>query len=191
MSSLNQAIETQMRNIQTKTGRSLDELAAMIRRSGFSKHGEIRDLFHREMGLGYGDANALTHAILQSDGTRAAQTKNLSGEGVLDTIYTGSKATMRPIHEKIMTQVLQFGEFEILPKMGYISLRRRRQFAMIGPATNTRFEVGLNAKGLESGRRLLEQLPGGMCNYKVKLADVAEVDSQLIGWMRQAYDGAG
>ena len=188
MSILNQAIETQMKNIQTKTGRTLDELAAIIQKSGFSKHSEIRDMFHREMGLGYGDANALTHAILQSDGTRAAQ--GLSEDHVLDTIYTGSKASMRPIHEKIMAQVLQFGEFEILPKMGYISLRRRKQFAMIGPATNTRFEVGLNIKGLESGHRLIEQLPGGMCTYKVKLTDAAEVDSQLIGWIKQAYDGA-
>jgi hypothetical protein len=35
---------------------------------------------------------------------------------------------------------------------------------MIGPATNTRVEVGLNVKGLEANPRLLEQPAGSMCN---------------------------
>jgi hypothetical protein len=58
------AVETQLKNIQGKTGRTVDELAAIIQKIGLNRHGEIRDLFHREFGLGYGDANALTHAIL-------------------------------------------------------------------------------------------------------------------------------
>jgi hypothetical protein len=48
--------------------------------------------------------------------------------------------------EKIMQQVSGFGEFEIAPKKGFVSLRRKKQFAMLGPATNTRFELGLNIK---------------------------------------------
>lgn len=191
MSTLDQAVETQIKNIQTRTGKTLDELAAIAQRSGFSKHGEIRDMFHREMGLGHGDANALTHAIFQSDGTRAAQARGLSGDAVLDEIYTGPRAALRPIHERLMDVITRFGDFEILPKKGYVSLRRKKQFAMLGPATNTRFELGINAKGLDAGTRLLEQLPGGMCNYKVKISDASEVDAELIAWIKQAYDNAG
>jgi hypothetical protein len=30
-----------------------------------------------------------------------------------------------------------------------------------------------------------------MSNYKVGVADPAEVNAELIGWLRQAYDNAG
>ncbi len=191
MSNLDQAVETQLKNIQSKTGKTLAELAVIAQNSGLSKHGEIRDFFKRELGLGHGDANTLTHAVLQSDGTRAAQAKGLSEDAVLDEIYTGPKASMRPIHEKLMAQIVEFGEFEILPKKGYVSLRRKKQFAMIGPASNTRFEVGINAKGLAAAERLLEQPAGSMCNYKVKVGGVDEVDDELLAWIKQAYENAG
>jgi hypothetical protein len=189
MSSLDKATRTQLDNIQKKTGKSLDELAALISRSGLTKHGEIRDYLKRELGLGHGDANALVHAVLQSDGQRAAEGK--SQEAVLDEIYSGAKAHMRPIHEKLMKEIHKFGEFEIAPKKGYVSLRRKKQFAMLGPKTSTRFEVGLNARDFKENARLLEQPKGSMCNFIVNLTDVKEVDPELLAWIRSAYESAG
>jgi hypothetical protein len=90
-----------------------------------------------------------------------------------------------------MAEVVRFGEFEVAPKKGYVSLRRKRQFAMIGPATNTRVEVGLNAKDLPADARLLVQPKGSMCNYIVRVTSVGEVDDQLFGWIRTAYDASG
>ncbi|HET6821909.1 MAG TPA: DUF4287 domain-containing protein [Anaerolineales bacterium] len=189
MSSLDKSIQTQLDNIQKKTGKSLDQLAVIIKKSGLTKHGEIRDYLKRELGLGHGDANALVHAVLQSDGQRAAEGK--PSDQILDEIYSGAKAHMRPIHEKLMQDINKFGEFEIAPKKGYVSLRRKKQFVMIGPKTNTRFEVGINAKDLEKSARLLEQPKGSMCNYIVNVTDAKEVDSELISWIKSAYEGAG
>jgi hypothetical protein len=191
MSSVEKAYESQLNNIQKKTGKSLDELAALVKNSGLSKHSEIREMLMRELSLGYGDANSLTHFVQQSDGERTAKADGLSMQQILDGIYTGPKAAQRPIHEHLMDAIEQFGEFETAPKKGYVSLRRKRQFAMLGPATNTRFEVGLNAKGLPASERLVEQPAGGMCNYNIRLSDASEVDDELIAWIRQAYDNAG
>jgi hypothetical protein len=188
MSSLDKAVQTQLNNIQKKTGKSLDELTAIIKQSGLTKHGEIRDYIKRELGLGHGDANTLVHSVLQSDGQRAAEGK--STDEVLDEIYVGGKAHMRPIHEKLMKEIDKFGEFEIAPKKGYLSLRRKKQFAMIGPKTNIRFEVGLNGKDFKKSSRLIEQPKGSMCNYIVNLTDVKEVDPELISWIKSAYEGA-
>lgn len=189
MSSLDKAVQTQLDNIQKKTGKSLAELAAIIHNSGLTKHGEIRDFLKRELGLGHGDANALVHAVLRSDGQRAAEGKGK--DAVLDEIYSGAKAGFRPIHEKLIRKINNFGEYEVAPKKGYVSLRRKKQFAMLGPKTNTRFEVGINAKDLKKSPRLLEQPKGSMCNYIVSLTDPKEVDSELVGWLKAAYEGAG
>lgn len=188
MSSIDKAMRTQLDNIQKKTGKSLDELAGIIRKSGLTKHGEIRDYLKRELGLGHGDANSLVHAVLQSDGQRAAEGK--SNDQVVDEIYSSAKAHMRPIHEKLMKEIDKFGEFEIVPKKGYVSLRRKKQFAMIGPKTNTRFEVGINARDLKQNARLLEQPKGSMCNYIVNVTDAQEVDDELVAWIKSAYEGA-
>jgi hypothetical protein len=190
MSDLDKAIATQLANIEKRSGKSLDELAAIIRASGLAKHGEIRDMLKRDLGLGHGDANTLTHHVLKSDGQSAAAA-GLSVDDVVAGLYTGPKASLRPIHDKLMAEINKFGAFEIAPKKTYVSLRRKKQFAMIGPATKTQVEVGLNVKGLAPAERLVEQPPNSMCNYKVRLNAVAEVDATLIGWIKRAFESAG
>jgi len=189
MSTLDQAVQTQLINIQKKTGKSLTGLAVIAQASGLTKHGELRDMFKEKFDLGHGDANSLVHAIFESDGTRAAEGK--SEDAILDEIYSGPKAGFRPIHEKLINEISKFGEYEIVPKKGYVSLRRKKQFAMIGPKTNTRFEVGINARDLKKNARLLEQPKGSMCNYIVNVTDARDVDADLVAWIKFAFDGAG
>ena len=188
MSSVDKATETQLKNIQTRTGKTLDQLYDLIRKTGLSKHGEIRDMLKSDMDMGHGDANTLVHFYMKS---QSASPEPASSDDVLDQIYTGPKATLRPIHDKLMQSISKFGEFEVAPKKAYISLRRKKQFAMIGPATNTRVEVGLNMKGVKGTERLNELPAGQMCQYKVKVTDPKEVDKELIDWIKQAYDSAG
>jgi len=191
MSSVDKAVETQLKNIQTKTGKTLDQLYALIRKSGLAKHGEIRDMLKKDLGMGHGDANTVVHFYMKSTEEPSAQAKGTSTDAAIDEIYSDAKAHFRPIHDKLMAAITKFGEFEIAPKKAYISLRRKKQFAMIGPATQTRVEVGLNMKGVKATARLLALPPGGMCQYKVNLADAKEVDKELIGWIKQAYESAG
>ena len=189
MSSVEKAIETQLKNIEKRTGKTLDQLYGVIRKSGLKKHGEIRDMLKTDLGMGHGDANTLVHTFLKAE--TGVGTDTASSDDVLDQVYSGPKATLRPIHDKLMVAINKFGEFEVAPKKGYVSLRRKKQFAMIGPATNTRVEVGLNMKGIKGTDRLNVLPAGQMCQYKVKLMDVKEVDKELIDWLRQAYDSAG
>lgn len=190
MNEVDKALATQLANIEKRTGKSLKELAAIVRGSGLTKHGEMRDMLKRDLGMGHGDANTLVHHVLKSDGQSAAAEKQLSSDDVVAALYVGPKAALRPIHDKLMAAINQFGEFEIAPKKTYVSLRRKKQFAMIGPATNTRVEVGLNLKGLAATERLLEMPPNSMCNYKVKVTNADEVDDTLIAWLRQAFESA-
>jgi hypothetical protein len=192
MSSLDQAYETQLKNIQTRTGKTLEELGKIVDQSGLSKHSEVREMLKRDIKMGHGDANTFVHYWFKSDGERAAQAKQATTTDVLDEIYTGTKGGLRPIHDQLMGFILQFGnDFEIVPKKGYVSLRRKKQFAMIGPATQTSVEIGLNHPELPVSARVKPQPPGGMCNYKIRISSVEEADDELISWVQQAYDRAG
>jgi hypothetical protein len=190
MADLNKAVATQISNIEKKTGKSLAELRAAIAGCGRAKHGEIRAWLMETYGLGHGDANTLTHVAKESDGESAAKAAGASTEDVLREIYSGKKEHLRPIHDRLMKAIAGFGEFEIAPKKGYVSLRRKKQFAMLGPKTNDRFELGLNIKGEVKDPRAKALPPGGMCQYVVPLTSADEVDAKLVALVRAAFDGA-
>lgn len=192
-----QALRTQLSNIEKRSGRSLAELSALLRATGLVKHGELRDHLKRELGMGHGDANTLVHHHLGQPVSEAGAAEGAvvadadDAAGVLAQIYAGPKAGLRPIHDALMDQIDRFGPFEVAPKKGYVSLRRKRQFAMIGPATRTRVDLGLNMKGEAPTDRLVAMPPGGMCSHQVRLSDAAEVDAEVVAWVRRAYDAAG
>ena len=109
----------------------------------------------------------------------------------LDAIYAGPKAPLRALHERLHAAISKLGPFEAAPKKAYVSLRRKKQFATLGPATKDQIELGLNAKSLAASPRLKALPPGGMCQYSVRLSKPGEVDAELLGWVRVAYDAAG
>jgi hypothetical protein len=183
---MDKALQTQLANIEKRSGKALTELTRLVKGCGLTKHGEVRDWLKRELGMGHGDANTLVHVVFQSSPATADAVE--SPAAATDRIYDGPKAALRPVHDAVMRAVTAFGDFEIAPKKTYLSLRRKKQFAMVGPATNTRVEVGLNMKGV-AGTSRLEALPaGGMCQYRVRLTSPADVDGELLAWIRRAYD---
>jgi predicted transport protein len=189
MADLDRAVATQLANIEKRTGRTLAELTAVVKGSGLEKHGEMVAMLKRSLGMGHGDANTLVHLVRRAEEGEGAGPG--APEDVLDGLYTGAKSALRPIHDRLLKAIERFGPFDEAPKKSYVSYRRKKQFATIGPATSSQVEVGLNAKGLEAEERLQKLPAGQMCNYRVRISAEDEVDDRLIGWLRAAYEGAG
>jgi hypothetical protein len=186
---------SQLKNIQARTGKTIAELHAAVAASGAAKHGERRSWLMEHFKLGYGDANAVALFMdkplpVLAGGSSTAAATAASGDP-LAAIYTGAKSGLRPLHEAVLSQIRAFGDFEEAPKKSYVSLRRQKQFAKVGPATKDSVEIGLNAKDLPAHARLKLQPTGSMCNATTRITSAAEVDAQLQGWLRRAYDAAG
>lgn len=189
MGSPEEALATQLRNIEAKTGQDLASLHLAIRASGKVKHGEVRSWLMETYGLGYGDANSLAHSAAGGKGVAAASDSGAADP--LADIYAGKKAHLRPIHDTVVAAIGQWGDFEIAPKKGYVALRRKKQFAMLGPKTADRAELGINLKEDVGSGRVVPQKPGGMCQYAVALTAPDDVDAELLDVLRRAYDAAG
>jgi Domain of unknown function (DUF5655)/Domain of unknown function (DUF4287) len=185
MASPEAAVATQLRNIEGKTGKTFAQLCKLIAGSGLTKVGEQRAMLMKELQLGYGDANMLALRAKQ-----AALPATVDADP-LDAIYAGPKAPLRTTHERLHMAISKLGPFEVAPKKSYVSLRRKKQFATLGPATKDQIELGLNAKSLAASPRLKALPPGGMCQYSVRLSKPGDVDAELLGWVRAAYDAAG
>ncbi len=180
------ATETQLRNIEAKTGKTLAQLCKLVAASGLTKVGEQRTHLMQTLGLGYGDANALAlHA------SKRATPPAATSAAPLDALYSGNKAALRTLHDKLAAAIDKLGPHEKAPKKSYVSLRRKKQFAMLGPATKDALELGLNAKTLPPSARLKAKPPAGMCAYTVRVSSASEIDAELMGWVRTAYEAAG
>lgn len=186
LSNIDKATRTQIRNIETQTGKSLEELIQSGLATGITKHKELHTFFTNEYGLTYGNANALT--VFTRDRMKGDAGKE---ENFVDAQYSGKEA-LRPIYDQLITAVQAFGDdVEIAPKRTYVSLRRKKQFALIQPSTASRIDVGINLKGVEPGGSLEKSGSfNAMCTHRVRLNSLDDVNDDLIGWLRQAYDMA-
>jgi len=183
---MDKAEMTMMENLKSKTGYSLEEWKGILNSQNFSRHGEIVKYLKECHGITHGYATTIASKVLGSD---AASSED--SEGLIDNQYKG-KEHLKPIFEKLIAEVRQFeGEFEISPKKAYVSLRRKRQFVTLNPASKTRFEIGFNLKGVEAKGKLEAEKPMSMCSHKISLSNINDIDSEVIDWIRLAYEQAG
>ena len=189
MNIVDQATQTQLSNIEKRTGKTLAQLFELVRASGLNKPGQVRDMLKATWARIWGCDCFGKHGLLKALSPDAEKQGSQSIDEIVAGFYSGPKS-LRIIHDKVMAEINKFGEFESAPKKTYLSLRRKRQFAMLGPATNTRVDLGLNMKDIPPTERLLEMPPGGMCQYQVRLSSEKDVDAEVIAWVKQAYESA-
>ena len=184
---MDQAEKTMIDNLHRNTGKSLQEWITVVQKKGFAKHGEIIKYLKEEHGFTHGFANLVA---LKSNGSDAGSVEDK--DSLVEKQYAG-KESLKPVYEKLLAEVLKFGnDIEVAPKNGYVSLRRKKQFGSLQPATKTRFEIGLSLKG-QPGGSMLEEItnPNSMFSHKIKLESLNDLNAEMISWLRKAYDNAG
>jgi predicted transport protein len=174
-------------NMPEKTGKPLDEWLALLGASGLKKHGEMMKLLKGEYGVTHGFANSIAMIYRQE-----AAGGPPPEEDLVAAQFAGPKAALRPIYDAVLSAVTAFGsDVEVAPKKSYVSLRRSKQFAIVKGSTRTRVDLGLNLKDVEPTARLEGgNIFNGMCTRLVRLTGVEEVDDEVVGWLRQAYEAS-
>ncbi len=187
MSSPKQAEQNMIDNLKEKTGKDLSHWIKVVNKSGLEKHGEIVKLLKTDHGFTHGYANLVAHKSKQSDAGSSADDDLVSAQ------YSAGKNHLKPIYDSLIKEITSFGkDVELAPKKAYVSIRRKKQFAIIQPSTKTRVDVGINLKGTAPGGRL--EASGSfnvMVSHRVKVEDKSGVDKELIGWLKKAYESAG
>ncbi len=189
MSAVDKAVESMIQNLEAKTGRSLADWITLARGAGIAKQRALLMHLKAEHGLSYGYANFIALKAVETLAVAVAANQ----DSVVIAQYGRAKAGLRPVYDVLIAAVNQFGaDVELAPKKTYVSLRRAKQFAIIQPTRATRLDVGINLKGVEPTARL--EASGSfsaMVSHRVRVSKTTEVDTELIGWLKQAYDNAG
>ena len=174
------ALQTMINNLPEKTGKSLDEWLKITRSSGLEKHGELMKLLKGDHGVTHGFANLIAAKTLAND----------EEVDLVEAQYAGPKAGLRPLHDIIVKFAKSLGsDVEIAPKKTSVSLRRKKQFALITPATKIRIDLGLALKGDEAKGRL--ETYNAMCSHRVRLESADDFDKEVKDWIELAYSRSG
>lgn len=179
------AAATQLANIETATGTTVAEWTARARSAGKAAHGEILGWLKAEHGLTHGNANALAHAVRRQEAGGPPAPDDL-----LAAQYAGAKAALRPVHDAVVAIARDLGDdVQVVVQKTGVSLRRRRQFALVEAPSAKRVRLGFNLKGAAPAGRVTATT--GMCTHAVDLPGVDDVDDEVRGWLGRAYDAAG
>ncbi len=180
MASPDQQLQTMLSNLPEKTGKTLDAWLKLVHAKRFEKHGEIVKFLKADHGVTHGFANLIAAKSRESG----------QDEDLVATQYGGAKADLRPIHDAVVKYAQSLGkDVEVAPKKTSVSLRRKKQFALVTPATKTRIDLGLALKGEPTTERLEKY--NAMCSHRVRLESIKDFDKQVKSWMKAAYERSG
>ena len=184
---MEKADQTMIDNIKIKFGKPLEAWIKILKKDKIEKHAEILKYLKEKHGFTHGYANLVSMKLRKADAGSVDDTEDLVNDQ-----YKG-KENLKPIYDKIITEISNFGsDIEIAPKKAAVSLRRKRQFALVQPSTKTRIDLGLKLKDKKIQGRLENSGPFGiMCTHRVKLSSPNEVDREVLGWLKEAYEKAG
>lgn len=179
---MDKALQTMISNMPEKTGKSLEEWKTILKQKNFDKHGEAMTFLKGEHGVTHGFANTIIHLSKESN--------EVDFDAVANQ-YKGKEA-LKPIYDKLISVVSDFGSDVVkTPKKTSVSIIRKKQFALIKPATKTRIDLGLKLKDKPTTARLGNSGPfGTMCTHRVQLSSASEVDDELVTWLKEAYEKA-
>jgi hypothetical protein len=175
-------------NLPEKTGKDIEEWKTIVRADKVAQLASRKDkiaYLQRKYGLGHGQAQTILWEAEKPDDYVPPGEEELLAEQ-----YAGAKHQLLPIaHELIAAALALGGDVSIETRKTYVSLVRRRQFALVQPTTRTKVDLGLVLPGREPAERLRPagSFGSGRTTHRVTLTSADEVDDEVHRWLRAAY----
>jgi hypothetical protein len=179
--------------LKGKTGRSLDEWIALVRKSGPRDEKSRREWLKTEHKLG---TNSAWWIAERADG-KGTETGDpnaylAAAEKYVDEMFAGKKAALRPLYDRLLRIALDLApDVKACPCQTIVPLYRKHVFAQIKPATNTRIDMGYALGARKAEGRLIDT--GGYVKkdritHRIPVSSAAGIDDEVQRWLRLAYE---
>ena len=174
------------RSLQGRTGRSLEEWVALVRAEGPDPldQNAVRRWLKDVHGVPQNSQWAVADAAAQSAGwVRPSVAEYVDGQ------YAGPKAALRPVYDALEAALVDLGpDVRVEGRSTYVPFVRGRQFAAVAAATRTRVDLGLRFTDPPRSARLEPAKGLAQATHVVRLTEPGQVDDELLGLIRTAYD---
>ena len=174
-------------SVKTQTGKTPADFAELAAQKGLNKHGEIVAWLKQDFALGHGHATAVAAVLLKSDSRKA------SPDDKVGRLFAGNKAAWRGAYDALAEKIRGLGsDVELSPNETYVNvLRGNKKFAIVQISSAERLDVGVKLKGKDpEGRLEAAGAWNSMVTHRVRVGKSEEIDTELLGWLEQAYAAA-
>jgi predicted transport protein len=175
-------------NLLDKTGRSIRQWAELVRaKAPAGSRKERIAWLQREHAIGHGQASVIVDWVDRPEVFEEPDPATL-----VESMLKG-REPIRPILTRLASIIEELGsDVKVEPRQTYVAFARVRQFALLQPSTATRLDVGLVLPDAAETPRLRPagSFGSGRISHRVSLAHEDEIDDELTGWLRDAYDVA-
>jgi hypothetical protein len=174
--------EMSARLLKERTGEDVDTWNQRIEQEHFSDQESLRAWLAQQGVTGYAQSMLVMELFGYPDFLLA------SADELVDGQYT-DRPQLRPIFDAIIDAAAGLGEVTIQMRKTYVSLvTPRRTFARVQPTTKQRIDLGLRLEGQKPAGRLQSSKIHETMRLQISLTTRDEVDSEVLGWLQQAYD---
>jgi hypothetical protein len=176
-----------------KTGHSLDQWIAKIRKEGPKDAAARRDWLKKKHGLGTNSAWWLAERA-DGRGLEDGDPDAYLAAAVeyVEAQYAGKKSALRPIYDELLALGLSIAkDVRACPCKTIVPLYRNHVFAEIKPTTLTRIDLGLALGNRKTPARLADT--GGFqkkdrITRRIAIASPADIDAEVKRWLEVAYE---
>jgi effector-binding domain-containing protein len=178
--------------MKQKTGRSLEEWLAFVKKSGPAGEKERRDWLRKEHGLGINYASWIAARSVGKGEAEDPQEYLKHAGDYVDRMYSGPKEQLREIYDAILTYAKTLGkDIGVSPCQTIVPIYRNHVIAQVKPTTRTRIDLGLALKDTKVPKRLIDT--GGLARkdritHRIEIGKLADFDAEARRWMKTAYD---
>jgi hypothetical protein len=171
-----------IRQLEDSTGESLESWNLRIQDEGFEDEQSLRSWLNGQCVTGYSQSVLVMENFGYPDFFLA------TADQLIEEQYADRPA-LRPIFEALLQAAVELGELTVQARKTYVSLvTPRRTFARLQPTTKTRLDLGLRLEGMEPGGRLKPSKIHETMKLQVSLSAPEQVDAEVLGWLRRAYE---
>jgi hypothetical protein len=180
-------------DLHEKTGKSLDQWIALVKKSGPSAEQERRAWLKAKHKLGTNAASWIAErAAGQGKETDDPMAYLEAAENYVAQMFSGSKEALRPIYDELLQLGLKQGkDVKACPCQTIVPLYRNHVFAQIKPTTRTRIDFGFALRDTKATGRLIDT--GGYAKkdritHRIAITSIADIDNEVTRWLKAAYD---
>ena len=175
--------EAIVRNLESKTGKSLDQWKELIKKKGPKDRKEKIQWLQIKHGLGHGQAGAIVKMMYEG-------LDDYDEGELMKQHFSNGKEYLKPIYDKIMANLKKYGTVKVSVNKTYLSLVNSQQFALV-KSTKDGLVIGVPASAVKAAKnkefRPTKNLGSDKITHKITLVDEGDVNDGVMRVLKTSY----